>query len=70
MICDHSLIVDLCDETIDSSGIWLPLVAIVAPGNGVLGDSSNHEEIANIPQVHTLAEGSYFSWFSRSVDET
>jgi hypothetical protein len=45
-------------------------VAIVAPGNGVLGDSSNHEEIANIPQVHTLAEGSYFSWFSRSVDET
>jgi hypothetical protein len=65
MICDHSLIVYPGDETIDSSGIRLPLVAIVAPGDGILGDSSNYEEIANVPQVHTLAEGSYFS-----VDET
>jgi hypothetical protein len=68
MICDHSLIGDLGDETVDSSGIRLPLVAIVAPGDGILGDTSNYKEIANVPQVHTLAEGSYLSWFSRSVD--
>ena len=68
MICDHSLIGDLGDETVDSSGIRLPLVAIVATGDGILGDSSNYEEIANVPQVHTLAEGLYLSWFSRLVD--
>ena len=49
-ICDHSLIGDLGDETVDSSGIRLPLVAIVAPGDGILGDSSNYEEIANVPR--------------------
>ncbi len=67
MICDHSLIGDLGDETVDCSGIRLPLVAIVAPGDGILGDSSNYEEITSVPQVHTLAEGSYLSWFSRPV---
>ena len=50
MICNHSLIGDLGDEVIDSPGIKLPLVAIVTSGNGILVDSSNYEEIANVPR--------------------
>jgi hypothetical protein len=64
------LIGDLGDETVNSAGRKLPLVAIVTLGGGVLGDSSNYDEIANVPQVHTLAEGLYFSRFSRSVGLT
>ena len=45
-------------------------MAIVAPGNGVIGDSSNYDEITYVPQVHTLAEGWYFSRFSRLVGLT
>ena len=70
LIGDLSLIGDLGDETVDSTGRKLPLVTIVTLGGGVLGDSSNYDEITNVPQVHTLAEGSYFSRCSRSVGLT
>jgi hypothetical protein len=63
LIGDLSLIDDLGDETVDSSGRKLPLVAIVALGGGVLADSLNYDEITNVPQVYTLAEGSFFSGF-------
>ncbi len=70
LIGNLSLIGDLGDETVDSAGRKLPLVAIVMLGGEVLGDSSNHDEITNVPQVHTLTEGSYFSRFSRLVGLT
>ncbi len=70
LIGNLSLIGDLGDETVDSAGRKLPLVAIVTLGSRVLGDSSNYDEITNVPQVHTLAEGPHFSRFSRSVGLT
>jgi hypothetical protein len=45
-------------------------VAIVTLDGGVFRDSSNYDEITNVPQVHTQAKGSYFSRFSRLVDLT
>ncbi len=70
LIVNLSLIGDLVDETVNSAGRKLPLVAIITIGGGVLGDSSNYDEITNISQVHILAEGFYFSRFSRSVGLT
>jgi hypothetical protein len=49
LIGDLNLIGDLGDETVNSAGRKLPLVAIVTLGGGVLGDSSNYDEITNIP---------------------
>jgi hypothetical protein len=36
-------------------------------GDGILGDSLNYEEIANVPQVQTLTKESYLAWFSGIV---
>ncbi len=37
------------------------------PGDGILGDSLNYEEIADVPQVQTLTKESYLAWFSKIV---
>ena len=65
--CDSALLRDLDNEVIHSSWITLPLVAIFTPGDGILGDSSNYKEIADVPQVQTLTKESYLTWFSGSV---
>ncbi len=53
---------ELGDELVNSPRRELPLVTIVTFCGGVLGYSSNYDEIANVPQVHAQAEGAYFSW--------